>query len=199
MTRKLCKCVEKQQVKDASGMGPCFEELLVDNLKELKEHYNAPTMADLDVEKIATKIGAKMIKECDYVMENFPSGIVGNQEKVAKQKELNCDDLKNGDFYYVNQRPQTGIIDTTFVTISNDMFLERMKNGRTYSLLNIKWKGNCTFYLEFRESNDPVKKEVSAPGDVYEYEVLTNGERSFFLNVFWGKRSYQFELFKLKQ
>ncbi len=198
LSRKLCKCVEKEQVKDPSGMGYCFEKLLVNNLEELKDYYNAQTMSDLNMEEIGNKIGAKMIKECDYVIDNFPTGMVGSQEPVTKQQNLNCEDLKNGDFYYLNKRPQTGVIDTTFVTISNNMFLERMKNGRTYSLLNIKWKEDCKFSLEFKESNDPMKKEVSSPGDIYEYEILTNGEKSFFLNVFWRERTHQFELFKLK-
>jgi hypothetical protein len=155
-------------------------------------------MADLDMESIGNKIGAKMIKECPYVLDNFPTGIVGNEEKVTKQLNLNCDDLKNGDFYYLTRRPDIGIVDTTFVTISKNMFLERMKNGRTYSLLDIKWKDNCEFDLTFKESNDPMKKEVSSPGDVYQYEILTNGTESFYLKVNWMDRTYQFELFKIK-
>jgi hypothetical protein len=198
MSKKLCKCIEKQEVKKPDEMGPCFEELLISNFNEIKEHYNAKTMADLDMETIGNKIGAKMIKECPYVLDNFPTGVVGNEEKVAKQLDLNCDDLKNGDYYYLTKRPDIGTIDTTFVTISNSMFLERMKSGRTYSLLDIKWKDNCEFDLIFKESNDPMKKEVSKPGDVYEYEILTNGTKSFFLKVNWMERTYQFELFKLK-
>ncbi len=198
LSKKLCKCIEKQEVKNANEMGPCFEDLLINNFDDIKEHYNAKTMADLDMESIGGKIGAKMIKECPYVLDNFPTGIVGNDQKVTKQLDLNCEDLKNGDFYYLTQRPDIGIMDTTFVTISKNMFLERMKNGRTYSLLDIKWKDNCEFDLTFRESNDPIKKEVSQPGDVYEYEILTNGIESFFLKVNWMEKNYQFELFKIK-
>jgi len=139
-----------------------------------------------------------MIKECQYVIDTFQPGIVGNEEKVTKQPDLKCDNLKNGDFYYLTKRTEDGIVDTTFVTISNDMFLERMKNGRTYSLLNIKWQDNCKFDLIFKESNDPMKKEISKPGDVYKYEILTNGNKSLFLKTTWMDRSYQFELIKIK-
>ncbi len=198
LSRKLCKCIEKQEVKNSSEMGPCFEDLLIRNLKDIKEHYNAETMDDINMEEIGNKIGAKMIKECPYVMENFPSGVVGNEEKVTKQPNLKCDDLKKGDFYYLTQRPEGGIVDTTFVTISNNMYLERMKNGRTYSLLDIKWKDNCEFDLTFKESNDPMKKELSKSGDVYEYEIFANGNKSLFLKTTWVNRSYQFELVKIK-
>ncbi|TMU50991.1 hypothetical protein [Flagellimonas algicola] len=198
LSRKLCKCAEKQEVNNINEMGPCFEEVLIDNLKDIKEHYNAKTMDDIDMEEIGNKVGAKIIKECPYVTETFPTDIVGNEEKIAKQPDLKCGDLQNGDFYYLTQRPETEAADTTFVTISNDMFLERMKNGRTYSLLNIKWKDDCKFDLIFRESNDPFKKELSSPGDVYEYEILTNGSESLYLQSTWKKRSFQFELIKIE-
>lgn len=73
-----------------------------------------------------------------------------------------------------------------------------MRNGRTYSLLEIKWKNECKFELEFQESNDPLKKEISQPGDIYKYEILVNDENSIFLKTFWQKREYQFELVKIK-
>ena len=198
LSKKLCKCIEKQEMKNANEMGPCFEDLLITNWKEIKEHYKAETMEDIDMEEVGNKIGAKMIKECPYVLDNFPSGVVGDDEKVDKQPDLNCEDLKKGDFYYLTERPESGIVDTTFVTISNDMFLERMKNGKTYSLLNIKWKENCEFDLVFKESNDPMKKEFSKNGDVYKYEILTNSSKSVFLKTTWMDRSYQFELIKIK-
>lgn len=198
LTRKLCKCIEKQEVKNVNEMGPCFEDLLISNFKEIKEQYKTETIDDIDMEEVGNKVGVKIIKECPYVLDNFPSGVVSNQEKVDKQPDLKCDDLKNGDFYYLTKRPEVGILDTTFVTISNDMFLERMKKGRTYSLLNLKWKDNCEFDLTFKESNDPIKKEFSKPGDVYEYEILINGNESVFLKTTWMKKSYQFELIKIK-
>ncbi|MBG26779.1 MULTISPECIES: hypothetical protein [Croceibacter] len=198
LSKKLCKCIEKQEVKNANEIGPCFEDLLINNWKEIKEHYKAETMEDINMEEVGNKIGAKMIKECPYVLDNFPSGVVGDKEKVDKQPDLNCEDLKKGDFYYLTERPESGIVDTTFVTISNDMFLERMKSGKTYSLLNIKWKENCEFDLLFKESNDPMKKEFSKNGDVYEYEILTNSSESVFLKTTWMDRSYQFELIKIK-
>lgn len=179
-------------------MEPCFEDLLFSNLIEIKKHYQAETLDDIDLDAIANKIGVKLIKECPYLLDTFPSGVVGNEEKVSKQPDLKCEDLKRGDFYYLSQRPETRIVDTTFVTISNDMFLERMKNGKTYSLLYIKWKENCEFDLTFKESNDPMKKEISKTGDVYEYKILTNDSESVFLKTTWMNRNYQFELIKIK-
>lgn len=197
LSQKLCKCIEKGEVKTPTAMKPCFEDLLVSNIAEIKKYYKSKTIDDLNMEEISNKIGTKLIKTCSYVINNFPSGIVGNEKKVTKQSDLNCNDLKNGNFYYLTERSDSGIIDTTFVTISNHMFLERMKNGRTYSLLDINWKNNCVFNLTFKESNDPMKKELSKPEDVYEYEILTNGDKSVFLKTTWMDKSYQFELIKI--
>ena len=198
LSRKLCKCIEKQELKNPNEIGPCFEDLLINNFQEIKEYYQAEMIEEIDMEELGGKVAVKMIKECPYVLDNFPSGIVGNEKKMDRQSDLECDDLKKGDFYYLTKRPDSGIMDTTFVTISNDMFLERMKYGRTYSLLNITWKDNCEFELTFKESNDPVKKELSEPGDIYKYEILTNDNKSLFLKTTWMERSYQFELVKIK-
>ncbi|MEK6154553.1 hypothetical protein WIW50_14885 [Flavobacteriaceae bacterium 3-367] len=198
LTRKLCKCIEREKASNTEDIGFCFEKVMMNRLQEIKEYYDAQTMSEIDVEEMGNIIGAKMMKECDYFLEHFSSDIVGPEKTVKKQPDLRCDDLKNGEFYYLTTRPNTTVQDTTFVTISNGMYLERMRHGKTYSLLKIKWKDDCTFNLEFQESNDPFKKEVSQAGDIYEYEVLTNGKNSYILQLFWRKRNYQFELFRLK-
>ena len=197
LSKKLCECIEKEQVKSPDGIQPCFENLLVDNLIEVKKYYNAKTINDVDMDDFGGKIGARMIKECEYVADNFPSGVVGSEKKVEKQENLDCKSLKKGNFYYLTGSPNSKVLDTTFVTVSNNMFLERMKNGRTYSLLNVNWKDNCKFDLIFKESNDPIKKTMSEPGEKYEYEILSNNEKSVFLKVLWGKTEHQFELFKI--
>lgn len=198
LAKDACSCIEKQEVKNSDVIRSCFEDILISNMKELKEHYEANTIEDLDVENIGILIVSKLVKDCTFILENYNSEFVGSDKEVTKQADLNCNDLKNGDFYYLTKRPDTGILDTTFVTISNTMFLERMNSGRTYSMLDIKWKENCEFDLIFKESNDPVKKNFSKPGDVYEYEILTNGVESFFLNLKWKGSTYQMELFKLE-
>ncbi|CAL2103717.1 conserved exported protein of unknown function [Tenacibaculum sp. 190130A14a] len=198
LSKKLCKCIEKNEVKNMDEVAPCFEDLIVDNLKEIKKYYNVKSINDINIEELGSKIGVQLTKDCPYILNTFKSQVSGNEEKVVKQANLQCNDLKNGDFYYLVKSSKNAKVDTTYVTISNHMFLERMKNGKTYSLLNIEWKENCTFDLIFKESNDPMKKEFSKAGDVYTYEILTNDDTSVFLKTIWRDRSYQFELFKVK-
>lgn len=73
-----------------------------------------------------TSILSPNIKKLGFVLNTFPTGVVGNEKKASKQPDLKCDDLKNRDFYYLTERPQNGIVDTTLLTISNKIFLERM-------------------------------------------------------------------------
>ncbi|MBM1106951.1 hypothetical protein JQC67_12440 [Aurantibacter crassamenti] len=166
-------------------------------MKELKEVYKVEAFSDIDTEDLGNKVGVRMLKNCDYAIGIFSNQEKEEQEKIVKQANLTCDDLKSGDFYYLTNK--TNIVpDTTHVTISKNMFLERMDNGRTYSLLVINWQDDCNFELEFKESNDPLKKELSTAGDKYKYEILANREKSIVLKVFWGEHEFQVEFFKGK-
>ena len=199
LSRKLCKCIEKKKIKNIEEMKPCFEDIFVSNFNEIKEYSNVESIEAIDFEEFGNKIGAKMLKTCPYMVNNFAANnSIKEDDNIEKEKDLKCNDLKNGDFYYLTPTSKEDIYDTTFVTISNDMYLERMKNGRTFSLLTIKWKKFCGFDLIFKESNDPIKKELSKPGDVYKYEVLTNNSQSIYLKTVWLKKSYQIEFVKIK-
>ncbi|RBW61948.1 hypothetical protein DS884_02795 [Tenacibaculum sp. E3R01] len=198
LSTELCQCLEKKQIKDPNKLAPCFEDIIINNIKEIKKHYNVETIEEINMVEIGNKIGAKLILECKYALNTFTTGTIGNEKKVKKQSDLKCSNLRKGEFYYLTPSLNPKVLDTTFVTISNNMFLERMKNGRTYSLLKIKWKKNCEFDLLFKESNDPIKREISKKGDVYKYEILQNNQNSVFLRLNWLGKDYQFELFKLK-
>lgn len=197
LARQLCKCVEKQQVKSLPEMEACFEDLLINNYNDLKKYYKAETLDDIDLEDFGITIGAKVIKDCPYIIESLASEGSKYEVTQTKASNLNCDDLRKGEFYYLTERPETTVKDTTFVTITDTMFLERMNQGRTYSLLTIEWKEDCKFDLTYKESNDPFKKGFSSKGDVYKYDILTNGANSVFIRAFWMGQSMQFELFKL--
>lgn len=197
LSKQLCECLEKEQIKDPNEMNGCFEDIIVNNLKDIKEYYKAKTLDEINMEEFGGKIGAKLIKECQYVLDNFNSGGLDDDQKVDKQSDLKCDDIKRGDFYYTQKNIDKGI-DTTYVTITDTMFLERMKNGKTFSLLDIKWTSNCEFTLTFNNSNDPFKKQMSKKGDIYQYEVLQNNANSVFLQFNWKGKEYQFEMVKIE-
>ncbi len=197
LSNEICQCAQKKQYKKFNDIQPCFEDVLLTNFKKIKEFYKAETIEDINMDEIGAKIGARIVKNCQYIVSTFGTNETEVAEVVEKDPNLKCTDLKKGDFYYLSKMYNGQSQDTTFVTISNNMYLERMNNGRTFSLLSIEWKNDCAFELKFKESNDPMKKEFSEPGEIYKYEVLTNKGNSVFIKNTRKDKSYQFELIKI--
>lgn len=198
LSKKICKCIEKEKITEVNKMNPCFERVIVSNLKEIYKSYKINTIDELNFEKLGLKIGVILSKECDYALKNFTSNENKFEENFKTEKNLDCSDMKNGEYFYVIKNTLTKKYDTTFVTIKNQMFLERMNNGLNYSLLDIKWNGKCEFDLIFKDSNDNIKSQMSNPGDKYKYEIVSIKNNSFILKLFWRKKEYKIELFKIK-
>ncbi|MEM6894773.1 MAG: hypothetical protein AAF554_13860 [Bacteroidota bacterium] len=198
LSKKLCSCLEREKIETADQMPLCYEQILFGNMEEIKKHYQVASLNDIDAEALGSKVAAQLLKHCDYALKVLAKEEKQEKKTVTKQANLTCKDLRSGDFYYLNEISNQQVPDTTHVTISGNMFLERMKGGRTFSLLNIEWTDDCNFVLVFKESNDPLKEELSKPGDEYVYEVMTNGPESFVLKLFWKKEEFQIEVFKSK-
>lgn len=198
MSKEICGCLKKEKVKNPESMTPCIENTLIENLKNLKEFYKVESVDKIDMELVGLKIGNSLMKECDYVLENFISEENKFDKDFQPNENLDCQSLKSGDFYYLNANMSTSKKDTTYFTIKDKMFLERMNQGRTYSMLNIEWLDKCSFELEFKNSNDPVKRTMSQPGDKYKYDIVSTSENSYTLKLFWQNQEYKIEFFKSK-
>jgi hypothetical protein len=196
LSKQICECIELAEYKNASELVPCYDKLFKKNGKLIREYYNTNELTESQTYEFANRIAAKIVDNCEYIKNNFPTGIVG--EKRTKQLNVNCDELKNSEFYYLTQRPGSKVQDTTFVSISKDEYLEKMRNRTTYSSSKIIWKDNCKFDLIFEKSDDPFKKERFEKGQVFNYEIIANEEDSFFLELDWKGQVYQGQMFKLK-
>lgn len=196
LSQKMCECVELAEYKNASEIGPCYDQLFEKHGKLIKKYYNTNELTESQIYEFGNKIAAKTVDNCEYIKNNFPTGIVG--KKRTKQLNVNCVEIKDSKFYYLTQRPNSQIKDTTFVSISKDEYLEKMRNRKTYSRSKIIWKDNCKFDLIFEESDDPFKKEMFERGQVFHYEIIANEDDSFFLEFEWKGKFYQSQMFKLK-
>ncbi|MFC4632949.1 hypothetical protein ACFO3O_03465 [Dokdonia ponticola] len=198
LAKEMCLCFESKKLKNAAETRPCYDELFQNNYSKIEDYYNTENLSEDQLMEFETKIAATTLNNCQYIYDHFPSGIVGEEKIVNKQENVVCDNLKNAKFYYLIQRPNSPIRDTTFVTISGDSFLEQMTYQDTYSLSKIVWKDHCKYELTFQETNDPFRKEILEHGQVFEYEVISNTEESFFAKTVWKGRPYRYELIKLK-
>lgn len=196
LSKGMCECVELAEYKNASEIEPCYDKLFEKHGKLIREYYDTKELTESQVYEFRNKIAAKTVDNCEYMKNNFPTGIVG--EKRIKQLNVKCEEFKESKFYYLTQRPGSQIQDTTFVSISKDEYLEKMRDRTTYSRSKINWKDNCKFDLIFEESDDPFKKEMFEKGQVFNYEIIANENDSFFLELEWKGKVYQSQMFKIK-
>ncbi|MEL6696539.1 MAG: hypothetical protein AAFP89_09855 [Bacteroidota bacterium] len=196
LSNKMCDCIESNNFKNAAQIEPCYDDIFANNYDDICKYYMTAELTDSQIDEFGYKIAAKTLEICDYIKNTFPTGIVG--EKRSKQAIIECADLKNGEFYYLTQKPGSKVLDTTFVTISGDSYLEKLRNRTTYSKLKINWKDDCSFELVFEESNDPFKKEMLKKGDIFIYEMVANEDESFFIEINWQGTIFQSQIFKIR-
>ena len=197
MANEICKCAEKQNVKEIEGIEACMQNVLIDNAEKLMKFHKVKLMTDLS-DDVFVDIGIKFSKKCDYAYGLIDDPVKEKIDTIKDSEPLKCSDIREGDYYYLTPvNIEQTKIDTTFVTITKTNFFERMKSGRTYSHLKIKWITDCQFDLEFIESNDPYKKLLSTPGEIYSYEIVGTSEDSVFLKLIYRKSEYHFEMIKI--
>ena len=196
LSKEMCECIELAEYKNASEIGPCYDKLFKKNEKLIQDYYKTEELTESQTYEFGNKIAAKNVYNCDYIKKNFPTGILG--EKRTKQSNIACKDLKNGEFYYLTQRPNSATQDTTFVTIKGNEYLEKMRNKTTYSRSKIIWKDNCQYDLIFENSDDPFKKEMFEKGQVFNYKIIANEDISFFVEIDWKGTIFQSQIFKIK-
>ena len=72
--------------------------------------------------------------------------------------------------------------DTVHITIDNGIYTDHFVDG-TYSKLHFKWINDCEFQLEFIESNNLSRKNLSKPGDKYLYQVLSKEDGAYLMSA----------------
>lgn len=195
---KLCKCLEKNEITSLENINPCLEQVILKDLEVFYDYYNVQSLEDVDFEKFGNEVAVELSKSCDYFMSSFTDPMNKVDKNFIPKENLSCKQLRKGNFYYLTPNYITKRKDTTFVSINNKTYIERMNNGKTYSLLEIDWVDDCSFNLIFQESNDPLKSTLSKIGDKYNYEVIDNNEKSCVLKLNWKKQEYKFEFYKVK-
>ena len=196
LSASLCECIASSEYKDASETGPCEIQLFDDHYNLIRQYYNTFSLSENEIDDILFKIRAQTAKSCQYIKDNFPTGHVG--ERREKQEELRCDDLKNGDFYYLVEKPGTREIDSLFFSIENENYTEWQNNRTTYTRCTIIWKDPCSYDLIFRETDDPFRKEFFEVGQVLSYQIIANEPESYFVETEWDDRLVQVQIFKVK-
>ena len=184
ISNKTCKCLEKKKDQDQyiENFKSCLEDVVFENIKEIKEYYNVKEINEINAEELGAAIGIRITKNCEiahkYETREEAKASLG---KYEVDKTIECTKLQIGKYYYMIPN-EANSFDTIHVIIDGMYYLELIEGGKTYSKLSVQWN-KCNMKLTFVESNDTFKSKLSRPGDIYEYEVIQNNEKYIVLKL----------------
>lgn len=143
------------------------------------------------------KIFYRLQKNCNAFVLLLPSDPAKNNweilyeepEKTISKSECNQLD-KHQKYYY--QEPNGNKVE---VTLKGDFWIARFSDN-TFSKLYYRKKGNCQFELEFIESDNLGRKNLSIKGDKYFYTIYRKENDSYKIFTKSNETYYTFLLTK---
>lgn len=186
---EICDCLGSPESLDSAKFNNCYDNIL-----------EKETAWIFDDEKL-NKINAQIIKSLGRNCKAAAMGDTGLSENsdikvIEEDREpaLSVDEcrkftLQEGLFYV------EAYGDTTNLSLKNDTYIETFPDG-SYSKLKFRWTDGCNFEIEFVESNHYIKKNMSEPGEVYQYTVIDHDkeQREYLLHGYPGTLFFQFTL-----
>lgn len=152
------------------------------------ETYVYSYMTPFDAEtrgEVATNIELRLQRFCPE-FSRMMERLVGNKgdwkevtEKVAsKLTKKECKQfLKHGKYSYLEASG-----DRTIVEFDSKNWTDYFVDGTT-SHLNMIWSNSCSFQIEFIESNNKIRKNLSRKGDRYNYTIISKHEDHYLMMV----------------
>ncbi|RYY48036.1 MAG: hypothetical protein EOO06_11345 [Chitinophagaceae bacterium] len=129
------------------------------------------------------KINTRLQTTCDPYREYMTQFNSEHWRRVNKcpgptisPKEVN-EFFATDRFYYIESSG-----DTTMLHLTKDSWTDHLK-GNTFSKLSLKRLSPLEFVISFKESNHPIKKNMSKVGDQYYYNLISKDKSSYLLCV----------------
>jgi hypothetical protein len=178
LTVKMCKTLENNiNLTDSIRIASAYETHLPDFLGK----FNVDSEEKFT--EIYNRVHYRFQKNCNLAVEIFyrldtPDGkewkMISTKPKntVVKKQCRDVQTIKK--FYYIEPNENK----KTAVTIENGIWLENFADG-TYSKLNFQWTSDCEFEIEFIESNNVARKNLSHKGDKYQYGIYNRKGNDF--------------------
>ncbi|WET03872.1 hypothetical protein [Flavobacterium sp. YJ01] len=147
--------------------------------------------------KAFEKMIYRLQKNCNEFNALFPKkptengwGMQENQpvENITRKQ---CDSFQENSKYYYWE--STG--DKVEVTIDGKYWIEKFSDN-TFSKLFYRNKSNCEFELEFIESNNLSRKNLSTKGDKYRYKIYDEKNNTYSVYLKNQETYYTFKLIK---
>ncbi len=196
VTNKMCESLSSvKDVKEEEKITLIAQK----HIPEFFEKFNVSSQAQADT--IANKIFFRLQKNCDYFvtmltkLEENKSDWTRLTEKPKSElsKKACTTFFTGGNFYY---KEHNGKIVNVKMTANS--WTETFEDNTTSKLKFIP-KNNCEFELEFIESNNISRKNLSVKGDIYKYGIYNLKEDIYYI---WATTDegtvYSFRLYPKK-
>ena len=168
LTTQMCKTLqENKSAPDTTNVNFVFQKHLPDFLE--KHNINTEEKYNSTFDKIYIRfqkncplfvsmlVKIENRKDESEILETVPV------HKISKKDCKKLTGLKK--FYYLEPDGTK-----VHVTVDKGKWTEKFEDG-TYSLLNFEWTGDCEFVLEFIESDNHTRKNLSSKGNKYYYGI----------------------------
>ncbi|RZJ71110.1 hypothetical protein [Flavobacterium sp.] len=178
----ICKEFQKKTIEpDTTKVQRVFNE----QFYAFAQKFNIKT--DEEFKPVFDRLYFRLQKDCVWfqsfmlkVSNDSESWKISQERPVQKAKKKECRKM-NGNFYYLE--PSEG--SKTKVVVTENSWTETFVDG-TYSKCKLTWTKDCEFTLEFLESNNHVRQNLSVKGDKYYYgisEIASNGTFKCWVRV----------------
>lgn len=190
--KALCKCLNDERYKDnPNKLSFCNDEILAEAFEEINSETElVNSINEMDV--YLSKTCRAYVEETYKYMELSNSAWkLADPYAESRLGDVQCERfLKYEQFYY---EELSG--DTTYVTIKDGVYYETLDGGEFYAELKFSWLDECSFQIEFVESNHPFKSRLSKPGDIYLYRIMDRSKNYYQVQVTAGEVSYELRFY----
>ncbi|WP_316633021.1 hypothetical protein [uncultured Flavobacterium sp.] len=159
--------------------------------------YLAKFKDSLVQREVFEQIFFRLQKNCNEFVALFPnkhpesSWSMQNEKPLDKISKEECNHFdKISKYYYIENDGNK-----VEVTLSDDLWIEKFSDG-TFSKLTFRKKGSCEFELEFIESNNISRKNLSIKGDKYLYKLYDEENETYSVYTQNKETYYTFKILK---
>ncbi|MHC0441035.1 hypothetical protein [Flavobacterium sp. 3-210] len=147
--------------------------------------------------KIFTQIYYRLLKNCGEFKTLFPPQPFSNDYSEQNKEPLiniskeQCNHFdKISKYYYIEAGGKK-----VEVTLSDNLWVEKFEDN-TYSKLYFRKKNNCQFELEFIESNNVSRGNLSVKGEKYLYKIFNEENETYSVYLKNKETYYIFKIIK---
>lgn len=198
-----------QSIKSVDSLNIEICKSLVQN-KDLNNEIRVNTINNSHITPYLTKLKDSIVqkktfelifyrlqKNCNEFVALFPnkakesSWSMQNEEPLEKISKERCNHFDKISKYYYFENDGNKVE----VTLSDNLWIEKFSDN-TFSKLHYRKKGNCQFELEFIESNNISRGNLSIKGDKYLYKLYDEENETYSVYTKNAETYYTFKIVK---